>query len=121
MTADLKPYFFTKGTSAGLDEEFSSAAVYGKVKPGNTALFWKSGLRWYQIPFASVQRIFRRVERMHIRACGGGRPFASQWLVLVLSDGKELVVHIADNDAKKAESLLQALKEAHPEIPYGKE
>lgn len=121
MTVDLKPYVYTKGTDAALDGEFSAASAYGKVKPGKTAVFWKSGLRWYAIALTEVQRIFRRVERMHIRACGGGRPFVSEWLVLVLQNDAELLIHITDNDEKKAETLLQALKDMHPEMAYGKE
>ena len=110
-----------KGNDPVLDAEFSAASAYGKVKPGKTSLFWKTGLRWYSIPMTEVQRIFRRVERMHIRACGGGRPFVSEWLVLVLQEDAELVIHITDNDQKKAERLLQALREMHPEMQYGKE
>lgn len=121
MTVDLKPYLYTKGEDSALDAEFSAAAAYGKVKPGRTSLFWKSGLRWYTIPLTQVQRIFRRVESMHIRACGGGHPFVSEWLVLQLPDEAELLLHITDNDQKKAEALLQALKAMHPELQYGKE
>lgn len=121
MTMDLKPCLYTKGADAPLDADFASATAYGKVRPGKERLFWKSGLRWYAIPYTNVQRIFRRVERMHIRACGGGRPFVTEWLVLELPGGEELLLHITDNDQKKAENLLQALKELHPEMPYGKE
>lgn len=118
---NFKPYTYTKGVDSGLDADFSGAKAYCKVKPGQTAIFWKSGLHWYAIPLAKVQRIFRRVERMHIRACGGGRPFVSEWLVLVLPDEEELLLHIGDNEQKKAEALLQALKDMHPEMQYGKE
>lgn len=121
MTVDLKPYLYTKGADAALDAEFSAATAYGKVKPGKTVIFWKSGLRWYVISLTRVQRIFRRVERMHIRACGGGRPFVTEWLVLVLQDNRELLLHIVDNDQKKAERLLQALKDMHPDMKYGTE
>lgn len=121
MTIDLKPYLYTKGTDALLDADYAAASVYGKVRAGKTALFWRFGLHRYAISYTQVCRIFRRVESMHIRACGGGRPFVSQWLVLELPGEKELAIHIIDNDQKKAENLLQALKELHPELPYGKE
>lgn len=121
MTVDLKPYLYQTGKDAALDGAFSATVSYGKVKPGKTALFWKSALRWYVIPITQVQRIFRRVERMHIHACGGGRPFASEWLVLVLPGGEELEIHITDNDVQKAEALLEVLKERYPEMQFGKE
>lgn len=121
MAVDLKQYAYTKGAAPALDAEFSAAPAYGKVRPGKTVIFWKSGLRWYVIPLTQVQRIFRRVERMHIRACGGGRPFVSEWLVLVLQNKEELLIHITDNDEKKAEILLQTLRDLYPEMQYGTE
>lgn len=116
-----KPYLYTKGADLSLDAEFSSATAYGKVKPGETSLFWKSGLRWYRIPLTNVQRIFRRVEAVFGKLCCGGRSFLIEWLVLILHDGTELVLHIGDDEQKKAEALLQVLKQMHPEILYGKE
>lgn len=121
MAVDLSSYRYSKGKNAALDADFSAAPAYGKVKPGKTAVFWRVGLRWYAAALTDVQRIFRRVERMHIRACGGGQPFASEWLVLVMKNGNELPLHITDNDEKKAGLLLQVLKDMHPEMQYGKE
>lgn len=119
MTYDHS-YRYMKGINPGLDAEFSSAVSYGKVKPGTTAIFWKSGLHWYCMPLNTVQRIFRRVEPVYGKLCCGGRSYFIEWLVLVLADGSEVVMHIGDDIRKEAESLLLALKEAHPEIAYGK-
>lgn len=115
-----KPYRYTRGTNPALDAEFSAATPYGKVRPGETTLFWKSGLHWHAIPLDGIRRIFRRVEQVYGRLCCGGRNFVIEWLVLILADGSELVLHIGDDAAKQAESLLSALRVAHPQIPYGK-
>lgn len=120
MAADKKQYIYKKGTDEALDAEFSAAAAYAKVRVGESVLFWKSGLRWYAIKLDSVQRIFRRVETVYGKLCCGGQTFIIEWLVLILGDGAEMVLHIGDNEQKKAEGLMLALKAAHPEIAYGK-
>lgn len=118
--ANHKQYIYKKGNDPVLDADFSAASAYSKVKPGKQALFWKFGLRWHAVPMEAVQRIFRRVEPVYGKLCCGGQSFIIEWLVLMLKDGTELVVHIGDDVKKDAEALLQALKEAHPEIQYGK-
>lgn len=118
--ANYKQYGYSKGEDPALDAEFASAASYGKVKAGENGIFWKSGLRWYHIPMENIRRIFRRVETVHGKLCCGGQTFIIEWLVLILQDGTEVVIHIGDNEQKKAVALLQSLKDTHPEIAYGK-
>lgn len=118
--ANLKRYIYTKGNDPALDVQFDGAKAYSKVKPGQTHLFWRSGLRRYAMPLQDIQRIYRRVEPVYGKLCCGGRSFIIEWLVLVLRDGSEMVLHIGDDVKKDAEALLQALKDMHPEIQYGK-
>ena len=117
---NYKPYRYTKGENAALDAQFAAAPAYGKIRPGQTVLFWKSGLRWHGIGLEGIQRIFRRIETVHGRLCCGGKTYVIEWLVLIRADGSELVLHIGDEVRKKAEALLEYLKAAHPQIQYGK-
>lgn len=117
---DYKPYRYTKGENAALDADFASSAVFEKVRVGKTHLFWKSGLRWHSIPLEGLSRIYRRVEPVYGKLCCGGKSFIIQWLVLVLGDGSELVIHVGDEVEKKAVALLQWLQDNHPHIAYGK-
>lgn len=117
---NYKPYAYTKGNDPARDAEFAAAEVYSKVKPGEKSIFWKSGFRWYSMPYENVKRIFRRIEVVHGKLCCGGHTFVIEWLVLVLKDDTEVVIHIGDDVKVKAEALLEALKDAHPEIKYGK-
>lgn len=121
MAVNLKEYVYTKGSDPTLDAQLAAATAYGKIRPGTTALFWKAGLRWYCIPFANVRRIFRRVEPVYGKLCCGSKSFFIERLVLILTDGTELELHIGDDVKKQAEALLLALKEAHPELQFGKE
>lgn len=115
-----KQYLYTKGEDSVRDEDFSQAPAFSKIRPGEQQLFWKSGFRWYAISFRDLQRIYRRVEPVYGKLCCGGKSFIIEWLVLVLHDGSELVLHIGDEVQKKAEGLMVYLKQAHPEIQYGK-
>ena len=117
---NYKPYRYTKGENPALDADFASASAYEKIRPGEASVFWKSGLRWHHIPVGKIQRVFRRVEPVYGKLCCGGRSFLIEWLVLILTDGSELVLHIGDDVQKKAEALLVHMKEHHPQIEYGK-
>ena len=120
MSVNLKPYVYKKGENPGLDAEFKSAQSCGWVKPGQSAIFWKSGLRWYTVALEQVQRIFRRVIPVYGKVCCGGRSFIMEKLVLVLKDGTELELYIGDDMERQAAALLQKLQTAHPEILFGK-
>ena len=116
--ANYKQYLYTKGTAA--DSDFSAAPAFGKIRVGSSHLFWKSVCRWYSIPLPDLQRSYRRVEQGFGRLCCGGRNFVIEWLVLVLCDGRELVLHIGDDVKKDPEALMEHLQRAHPQIQYGK-
>ena len=120
MGVNLKPYVYKKGENPALDAEFSAGQDYGWVRPGQTAVFWKAGLRWHVVLLTQVQRIFRRVEPVYGKLCCGGHSFIIERLVLILKDGTELELYIGDDMEKKAAALLELLRSAHPEIAFGK-
>lgn len=120
MAVDVKQYIYSKGTDPALDADFGAAKAYGKVRPGQKAIFWKSGLRWYALPVADIQRIFRRLEPVIRKLCCGGKSYYIEWLVLVLQNGEELVVHVGDDIPKDVEALFAAMKEQYPSLQFGK-
>ena len=120
MLVNLKPYVYKKGVTPALDAEFKGAKAYGNVKPGQSAVFWKSGLHWYAVALAQVQRIFRRVVPVYGKVCCGSRSFIMEKLVLILKDGTELELYIGDDMERDAVALLNTLQNAHPEILFGK-
>lgn len=117
---NYKPYVYKKGIDPAMDADFVAAQEFGKVRPGSSHLFWKSGLRWYSIPMDGIRRIFRRVEPVYGKLCCGGNSFIMEKLVLILKDGTELELYIGDDIEKKAAALLDFLKDTHPEILFGK-
>ena len=120
MAVNLKPYVYKKGGDPALDQDFAAGKDYGWVRPGQTAVFWKNGLRWYAVPLTQVQRIFRRVEPVYGKLCCGGRSFIMEYLVIIRKDGSELELYIGDDMEKKAAALLNFLKQSHPELAFGK-
>ena len=121
MAMDLKNYVYHHGKDETLDAEFASAATYGKIKLGKTAIFWKVTLRWFYLPLNMVQRVYRRVEEVNAKMCCGRANFDIQKLMLVLNDDTTLELYIGEVPREQAARLLQDLKNAHPELKYGKE
>ncbi len=118
--ANPRQFLYGKEADPALDADFVSARKFSKVKVGQKAIFWRSGLRRYAVPLDQLQRIYRRVEHVYGKLCCGGRNFDMEWLVLVHSDGSEIVLHIGDDVKKTAEDLMVYLKDTHPQIAYGK-
>jgi len=115
-----KQYIYVKGNDEALDREYGRTKAFSKVRPGETMLFWRYGLRRFAIPFGDIRRIYRRVEAVIQKLCCGGKSYYIEWLVLVLHNGEEVVLHIGDDVQKDAVALLEYLQRTHPEIQYGK-
>lgn len=120
MEFDVKKYTYHNGKDKDLDIAFAGAVPYGKIKLSEHVIFWKVTLRWFGVPFTDIQRVYRRVEEVNAKMCCGRANFDIQKLMLVLKDGSTLELLIGDNDRYQAQNLFQAVKEAHPELEYGK-
>ena len=54
MAVNLKQYVYKKKETPALDAEFAAGQDYGWVRPGQTAVFWRSGLRWCVVTLSQV-------------------------------------------------------------------
>ena len=106
MTVNLKPYVYKKKANPALDAEFAGGKDYGWVRPSQDSIFWRSGLHWYVVSLAEVQRIFRRVEPVYGKLCCGGNSFIMEKLVLILKDGTELNHYKKENLEQKQVAAL---------------
>lgn len=126
MEINLKDLIYKPGADAALDAQFAAAKTYHNVRLGETSIFWKRTFHWYSLPLSRVQRVYRRVEEVRGRLCCGGANFDIQRLMLCLTDGSSLEITIGDSllvsvaMQRLAEDLYSTLKEAHPELQYGK-
>ena len=116
MLVDLKPWLCTDP-----GQEFETACVFGRVRLGNSRLFWKNGLRRYAVDMATVKRVWRQEENVYGKLCCGGRSYVIHRLVIRLEDGRQLTVHIGDDEKTAAETLLNAISEGFSHIAIGKE
>lgn len=121
MVTNLKEFLYTKGSDPNLDAQLDTARKFGKIRLADSAIFWRAAFKQYVVSLDRVQRIRRGMNTVIGRLCAGGRNYDAEYLVLTLSDGSELVIHIADDNKQLALDLVAALEQAHPEIKYGKE
>ena len=117
---ELKKYLYARGVDEELDQDFKQGISKGQVKLGESAIFWKKGLRWYVVKTDQVDRAYRRVEEVNSRVCCGSVCFHVQKLELLLKDGAKLSLQISEGDAKAAETLYKLMREKHPQLQYGK-
>ena len=115
----MKQYLYIRQETPSLDTDFSSAVSYGKVKLGKNTIFWKKGFKWYHVELNQVQRIYRRVEHVYGKLCGGGDTYDIERLMLILKNGENVELVIGDRMAKDAIALMEHLKTSNPEIQYG--
>lgn len=120
MLTNAKDCIYRRGQDAALDEAFASGTLYGKIKLSTDHIFWKVALRWFCLPLGRVRRVYRRVEEVNAKMCCGRANFDIQKLMLQLEDETLLELHIGENERDVAGRLFQALKEAHPELQFGK-
>lgn len=120
MATNLKPFHYIKGRDEALDMEYAAAQKYGKVSLGQAHLFWRVGLTRCRVSFSQVRRVYRSLMPMHGRLCAGGYSFDIEYLSLILHDGTALQIHIANDSKATAEALLEAIRQAQPQLEYGK-
>ena len=117
----MKKYLYTREPNTPKEQELKTASVYGKVRIGTKNIFWKKGFQWYTIELDKIQRIYRRVEHVYGKLCGGGDTYDIERLMLVLKDGEQVELVIGDRMEKEAVALMEYLQVTYPEIQYGKE
>lgn len=117
----MKQYLYTREPNTPQNNEFVNASTYGKVKISPNYIFWKKGFKWYCTELGKIQRIYRRVEHVYGKLCGGGDTYDIERLMLVFKNGENLEIVIGDRMAKDAIALMEHLKNSNPEIQYGKE
>jgi hypothetical protein len=102
---------------ASLASEFSSTDKIGPFRVGQTAFFYRDGLKKYAIPFADIDQAFTRIEPVPTHCCCGTLNFEIYRLVIV-SQGRE-IADIRTEDDKWVDKVQALLKERIPDLKLG--
>ncbi len=102
-----------------LAAEYKAAREIGKVRIGETALFFRVRLKVYYIPYGDVKRYFRRIHEVPLRTESFGGDLAVENLVVCGENDVELL-QIQLPGTKAAKILIDDLKERMPDVAYGK-
>lgn len=112
---------YQKGRSQELDAELAAAQSFGKIKVGQTVLFWRKTLRWFYIPAAELERVYRRVEEVRGKTGCCSNDFSIHRLMLVTKSGEEISVLIGDSLYRhEPERLMELMQSRWDTISYGK-
>ncbi len=105
--------------TAALTADYKAAREIGKVRIGETALFFRVRLKVYYIPYGDVKRYFRRIHEVPLRTESFGGDLAVENLVVCGENDAELI-QIQLPGTKAAKILIEELKGRMPDAAYGK-
>jgi len=95
-----------------LEKEFKSGREIGIIRLGESCLFFRRHLKTFYIPYADIDRCFRRVLEVPMKMCCGKGEFQIEHLV-ICSAQKE-VAQIQLPGTKAARILMEELKTKAP-------
>ncbi|MBR5742025.1 MAG: hypothetical protein IKX91_05655 [Firmicutes bacterium] len=102
-----------------LETEYKAAREIGKVRIGETALFFRVRLKTFYVPYSDVKRFFRRVHEIPLRTESFGGDLMIENLV-VCGEGDKELIQVQLPGAKAAKILFEELRERMPDTPFGK-
>ena len=115
----MRFYSLTDPAEGDLAGEYRAAHEVGLVRVGQTALFFRKGMRVYYVPCGDVGRLFRRVVSVPARLCCGRGELALENLVICGKDDRELA-QVQLPDAKAARLLMDELRTVAPHAEFGR-
>lgn|GEM_PF-2016209 len=96
------------------DTQFKEGHTIGAVTVAKDYLFIKKGLKTFFVAYASAERIFRRVRRLHANICCGDGDIEVEYLV-VTHEGRECI-EVTLPGKKAAQILMEEIRQAAPAL-----
>ena len=103
--------------TAAVNADFDSAEVFDKVRVGKQGVYFRDGFKTRFLDYASLERVFIRVQQVNGRMCCGNATFEYFRLVFV-SDGKEIADVISEKE-KAMDDALARIGELAPNLAIG--
>lgn len=101
-----------KEKTDALTVRYKEGHAIGPVIVADGCIFVKKGLRNYYMEYASAEKIFRRVRRLHANICCGDGDIEVEYLV-IQKDGRELI-EVTLPGKKAAKMLMEEIRQAAP-------
>lgn len=100
-----------------LSLDYENAKKFGLVRVGKSFLFNKKFASINYVPLESVKWAYMRMEDYNAKLCCGGAILSSYYIVAHGGDGELIRAELDRRET--VEELLQALREASPNINIG--
>ena len=107
----------TKDQSA-VREEYDRARKFGKLRLGESCLFFKKGLKAYYIPYGEISRYFRRVMMVPAKLCCGRGDFKIESFVICGEAGELAQIQLPGERAAKA--IMDCMAQLAPDAAVGR-
>ena len=99
-----------------LKTEYAGARAFGHVRTGETALFFRSGLKTYYVPYQDMKQCFRRIFAVPMKMCCGKGDLEIEHLII--GDGEKEIADIQLPGKRAAQEIMKILREKAPDTDF---
>ena len=103
--------------SPEITADFEHAEKYDRIRVGKAGVYFRDGFKTVFLDYASMERVFIRIQEVNLKTCCGGSTAAYYKLVFVVG-GKELCMVFMEKE-NAADAALAAIHEAAPLAAIG--
>ena len=114
----FEPLTSSAKDQSAVREEYDRARKFGKLRLGESWLFFKKGLKAYYIPYGEISRYFRRVMMVPAKLCCGRGDFTIENLVICGEAGELAQIQLPGERAAKA--IMECLAQLAPDAAVGR-
>ena len=104
--------------SALLKADFKQSEKKGRVRIGESVLYFKSGLKIFYVPYKEIYRVFRRIKAVPARISRTRSEIRLEFLVLCSK--KEEIAEIDLSDESVSNAIIGEIQKRNPDVKIGK-
>ena len=112
---------YKKKVNAEIDTEFQDKKKFGDVYASPKMIFVKKGLKWYMVSINKITKAQIIAGSRQLRQCCGAPIYPTKILLLTANTGENLYLNVEETengDFKRAEALIEFLKQNHQTIEF---